>query len=70
MTILPSEEIIEERLKSLRKAKGVSQEEVARAIGISFSAYTKYENNGLRPKDSTKIKIAEYYGVTVDELFY
>lgn len=70
INVLPSEEIIEQRIKRLREAKGVSQEKAASDLGISHSAYTKYENNGLRPKDETKVKIANYYGVTVQELFY
>ena len=46
------------KIKALRKACGITQEQLADAIGISFQAVSKWENN-----------IASYFGVTMDELF-
>ena len=46
------------------------REEVAAAIGVSLSAITMYENGERVPRDETKIKLAEYYNKTVQELFF
>lgn len=55
----------------LIKARGdKKREEVAAAIGVSLSAITMYENGERVPRDETKIKLAEYYNKTVQELFF
>lgn len=55
----------------LIKARGnKKREEVAAAIGVSLSAITMYENGARVPRDETKIKLAEYYNKTVQELFF
>ena len=57
-------------LKSLRKAKGISQEEAAKCIGISLSSYQKYERekNSVMPSIDVLIKLADFYDVTTDYL--
>ncbi|WP_206921876.1 helix-turn-helix transcriptional regulator [Alicyclobacillus suci] len=60
--------IIAERLVSLRGTR--SREEAASAIGISVSALQMYENARRIPRDDIKVKLAEYYGVSVQELFF
>lgn len=47
-----------------------SREEVAKAVGISVSALQMYENGKRMPKDEIKIKLANFYGVTVQYLFF
>jgi len=37
------------RLRELREARGLSQEEVAKAIGVGRVTYLKYENGENRP---------------------
>ena len=37
------------KLKAARKAKGLRQEDVARMIGVSRTAYTKYETEAASP---------------------
>lgn len=56
------------KLKKLRGHK--SKTEVAAAIGVSESAYTKYERGERNPKDATKRKIAEYYKKSVGSIFF
>lgn len=46
------------------------REEVARAIGVSVSAMSMYENGERIPRDTIKIRIAEYYNKTVQEIFF
>ena len=55
----------------LVKARGErTQKEIADAIGISVSALGMYEI-GLRvPRDKIKVKLAELYGIPIQDLFY
>lgn len=55
-----------ERLKELRLRRNISQEEVARNIGITRSAYSHYEINNRQPVYETLIKLAAYFGVSLD----
>lgn len=61
-------EDIAERLVSLRGKR--TREEVAKAVGISLSAMAMYENGYRIPRDETKIKLADYYGVSVEQIFF
>lgn len=55
----------------LIKARGTKKrEEVANAIGVSLSAIAMYENGDRVPRDKIKVKLAEYYKTTVQELFF
>lgn len=58
-----------EKLKKLRIQKKLTQEEVAKAIGISRQAYNAYEQNGARPrKKETYIKLAKLLECDVEYL--
>lgn len=57
-----------EVLKSLRGE--VSQEEIARRIGITKSSWAMYERNERIPRDEIKIRIATYFGKSVQEIFF
>lgn len=59
---------IGEKLKELRGEK--SQAEVAVAVGISDSAMSAYENGDRIPRDEVKIRLANYFGKTVQEIFF
>lgn len=55
----------------LLKLRGVrSREEVANAIGVSISAISMYENGERIPRDEIKLKIADFYHESVQELFF
>ena len=53
----------------LRAGAGKARAEVAANLGISVSALTMYENGARIPRDEMKIKIAAYYGKSVQEIF-
>jgi transcriptional regulator with XRE-family HTH domain len=55
-----------ERLRELRLRRKISQEEVARHIGITRSAYSHYEINNRQPVYETLIKLAAYFDVSLD----
>lgn len=59
---------VAERLTRARGEK--RRDEVASAVGISLSAIAMYENGDRTPRDEIKIRLAEYYGCTVQELFF
>lgn len=61
-------DIFGKRVKELRNKKGLSQDRVAQAIGISRSRYSHYENNRVEPDIELIRKIANYYDVKVDYL--
>ena len=46
-----------------------SQEEVAKALGISVSALSMYEQGNRIPRDEIKIRMANYYGISIEALF-
>lgn len=56
------------RLRELRMRSGLSQREVAKAMGISQSTLCRFELYGDEPGALTALALAEYYGVTVYEL--
>ena len=57
-----------EKLKILRVNK--SADEVAKAVGISRSAVGMYESEERIPRDDIKIRLADYYGTTVQAIFF
>lgn len=55
----------------LRQLRGdLSQSEVAASIGISKSAWAMYERGERSPRDEIKVKIAAFFGVSVQDLFF
>ncbi len=61
-------EKVAERLQKLRGNR--SRDEVAKAIGVSVSAIAMYENGERIPRDGIKLKFAEYYQKSVQEIFF
>ena len=46
------------------------REDVAKALEISPSAIAMYENGERIPRDEIKVKIAQFYNKTVQEIFF
>ena len=59
---------IGQNLKNFRKARNLTQEEVAKHLGISFQSISKWERNDGYPDITMLPVLAHYYGVTIDEL--
>lgn len=57
------------KIKQLRKERGITQEELAGNIGISFQAVSKWENGIALPDITIVPALANYFGVSTDELF-
>ena len=60
--------IFADRLKECRKNIGKTQRELAVDLGISGSGYQNYELGNREPNHETTVKIADYFGVSVDYL--
>ena len=57
------------KIKTLRKQRGITQEQLAESIGISFQAVSKWENNIALPDITLAPVLASYFNVSMDELF-
>lgn len=56
------------RLKEIRESKGISQRQAALGLNLSPTVYNRYENGIREPSNALLPVIADYFGVTVDEL--
>lgn len=56
------------KLFELRKSKNLLQREVAFACGLTTAAYGSYEKGDREPTLETLCKLADFFGVSVDEL--
>ena len=59
---------IADKIRLKRKALGVSQSVIAKAVGVSRPTITAWENNDKQPKSRYLPKLAESLGATVSEL--
>ena len=60
---------IGKKIKELRKQRGITQEQLAESVGVSFQAVSKWENNIALPDITLAPILANYFGVSMDELF-
>lgn len=60
---------IGEKIKKLRQKDNITQEKLAEYLGISFQSVSKWENNIALPDVTLIVPIANFFGVTTDELF-
>lgn len=59
---------IAEKLIAMRGEK--TQAEVAKSIGISKSSLAMYETGQRVPRDEIKLALANYYGATIQDIFF
>lgn len=57
-----------EKLYELRRASGMSQEELAEKLGVSRQAVSKWESGATQPELQKLIELSKLYSVSVDEL--
>ena len=60
---------IGQTIRQLRRAKGVTQEDLAGALNLTYQAVSKWENGTAQPDIMLMPSLATYFGVTIDELF-
>lgn len=61
-------ETIGNRIAKFRKAKGMTQEDLANQLGVSSQAVSKWENDASCPDISLLPQLSKVLGVTTDEL--
>lgn len=62
-----SNEEISAIIEAHRLAHKLTKRDVSRGLDIAYGTYCYYEYGKRRPDNSTLIKIAEFYGETLDE---
>lgn len=60
--------MFDDRLKKLRKARGLTQAQVAEDLGIPQKTYCNYERNEREPNSTLLIKLGIYFNVSLDYL--
>lgn len=60
--------MLNENIKKLRLARGISQVELAAALHISKQCVSNWENDNILPSVEMLVKIANYFNVTTDYL--
>lgn len=59
--------MIGDRIKNLRKERGLTQQQLAEVLGVERSSVGKYETGSL-PSAEVMLRMAEYFSVSVDYL--
>ena len=58
-----------EAIKRLRESRGISQDVLARGLGVDRSTVAKWETNGIYPRGDKLPEIADFFGCTIDALY-
>jgi len=57
------------RLKELREAKGLTQEELAKALGVTRQTIIAIEKGRYDPSLKLAFKISRFFGVRIEDVF-
>lgn len=61
--------MIGKKIRDLRYENNLTQQELSKILGVSKSSISLYENGKMNPEDNIKIKIVDYFNLTLDDLF-
>lgn len=61
-------EQLAKNLLALRMARKLPREKVSKALELSAKTYERYEKNVRDPTAPALVKLADFYGVTLDQL--
>lgn len=59
---------LSERLRLLREERNLSQKGLVREMGLALNTYVRYERGEREPAASVLVRMADFYGVTIDYL--
>ena len=57
------------KIRELRRQNGRTQEALADALGVTSQAVSRWESGGSYPDMEIIPSIANYFGISIDELF-
>lgn len=57
------------RLEALRKERGVRQEDLAQALGVSRQTVISLEKGKYNPSLALAFRLARYFGLPIEEIF-
>lgn len=57
------------KIEAIRKEKGILQDELAKAIGVSRQTISSLENGRYNPSILLAYKIATFFGMAIEEVF-
>lgn len=57
------------KIKEYRKLKGLTQKELAKAVGMGDTTIANYEKGLRTPKKNTLFKLANAFDISIDDLF-
>lgn len=60
---------LKNRIEAIRTEKGIRQEELAKAMGVSRQTISSLENGRYNPSILLAYKLAKFFGMTIEELF-
>ena len=60
--------VLPEKLYTLRKKSGLSQEQLAEALNVSRQAISKWEGGSATPESDKLLALSNYFGVSLDYL--
>lgn len=60
---------MENRIKELRKAIGMRQEDLAKALGVSRQTINAIENDKYNPTLELAMRLAKYLNTAVEKIF-
>lgn len=63
------QEIVENRIEDLRKTRGLTQEELAQAVGVTRQTIIALEKGNYTPSVLLALKIAKYFCVPMEKIF-
>lgn len=60
---------LKNNLETMRKAQGISQEELARAMEVSRQTIISLEKGRYNPSILLAFKLAKYFGMSIEDIF-
>jgi putative transcriptional regulator len=60
---------LKNRIETIRKERGIRQEDFARSMGVSRQTISSLETGRYNPSIMLAYSIAKYFGMTIEEVF-